>query len=171
ESAEAEYHWSRRPGSSRAMRCGGMRAASIAAAARAVRPVWRSYSRPSWTTSSGSATPAAAPAGDHSVTSTVARSGRLRPRSGRRGPPAGGGAAVAPAAAGPLDDVGGAPDVARLPGRGAGGDMAADGTSAHRLPAPMGLAYTRSAGRQTWRADRPTVRRHVHRRGRSQWLT
>jgi len=34
----------------------------------------------------------------------------------------------------------------------------------------MGLAYTRSRSRQTWRTDRPAVRRDVHRRGRSQWL-
>src|SRR6185436_4111824 len=81
--------------------------------------VWRSYSGPSWTASSGSGTPSRTPSGHQRVTSTVARSGRLRTARRRALP------RTARAAAGALPgDVGGAPDDARLPGRGAGGDVA-----------------------------------------------
>src|SRR6478672_2969633 len=100
------------------MRCGGTRPVRMSSAVRAVRPDCRSYSGPSWTASSGSGTPSRTPSGHQSVTSTVARSGRLRTASGRALPPPAAGAGALPG------DVGGAPEDARLPGRGAGGDVA-----------------------------------------------
>jgi hypothetical protein len=152
--ADAEYHSSRRPGCSRAMRWAGTRPDPINAAAIAGRSASASYAGPSWTASSGSGTPSRIPSGLHRVTSTRARSGRLRNARARVLPRAGG-----PPARGRLG-LGGATPEDRGPAvlGGAGGDGAEAiggrvGSAVTALVAPgRGPAARRGAGRPPTRS-------------------
>src|SRR3954452_12286353 len=87
------------------MRCAGARPAAIAWSASAVSPVRATYSGPSWTASSGSASSSPAPGGLHTVTATVALRGRLAISSSRIRPAAA--RALPELSAGPADDAGG----------------------------------------------------------------